>query len=60
MELTLTPLLVIVKVTMTMRTKIIDCLLCAIMCCILYFAMYNAHIFAKIFEGKIRIHIVHE
>ena len=24
-----------------------------------YFAMYNAHFFAQIFEGKIRIHIIH-
>ena len=26
---------------------------------ILYFAMYNAHFFAQIFEGKIRMLIIH-
>lgn len=24
-----------------------------------YFAMYNVHFFVQIFEGKIRVHIVH-
>ena len=24
-----------------------------------YFAVYNAHFFAQIFEGKIRMHIIH-
>ena len=24
-----------------------------------YFAMYNEHYFAQIFEGKIRMHIIH-